>query len=187
MIYPFAVAAIAIPAFAFMPQSYVDRISTIQNVSSDGSFQGRVLAWHVAYAYARDHFPFGAGFYALQDPDLFAQYSSGQDSHAAHSIYFEVLGDNGFAGLAIYLAILFLCFWNTFLIRKRTKRDPEMAWMYDLAGMIQLMLFAFCVGGAALSMAYYDMLYIAAGLCRRCWRWCRKRRSNGSRSAFLKA
>jgi O-antigen ligase len=118
----------------------------------------------VAYVYARDHFPFGAGFYALQDQNVFARYAPGQSSHAAHSIYFEVLGDNGFAGLAIYLCILFLCFWNTFVIRKRTKHVPEMAWMYDLAGMLQLMLFVFCVGGAALSMAYYDMFFIVAGL-----------------------
>jgi hypothetical protein len=30
--------------------------------------------------------------------------------------------------------------------------------------MIQLSLFVFCVGGAALSMAYYDVFFIWAGL-----------------------
>jgi probable O-glycosylation ligase (exosortase A-associated) len=163
-LYPFIAAAIVIPAWAFMPQSYVDRINTIQNAGSDSSFQGRLAAWKVALGYAEDHLPFGAGFAGATTPQIFARYAPGEDSHAAHSIYFEVLGDNGFVGLALYLVILFLCFWNTFVIRKRTKRNPEMAWMYDLAGMLQLMLFVFCVGGAALSFAYYDMLFISAGL-----------------------
>jgi len=164
LIYPLIAAAIVIPAWNFMPQSYVDRIMSIQDAGSDSSFTGRLDAWSVAYGYAKDHFPFGAGFAGATTPGIFAIYAPGKDSHAAHSIYFEVLGDNGFVGLAIYLAILFLCFWNSFLIRKRTKGNPELAWMYDLAGMLQLMLFTFCVGGAALSFAYYDMLFISAGL-----------------------
>jgi probable O-glycosylation ligase (exosortase A-associated) len=164
LIYPFIAAAIAIPAWTFMPQSYVDRMATIQNVDADQSFQGRLEAWTVAYDYARDHFPFGAGFAGATTSEVYHIYEPDKDWRAAHSIFFEVLGDAGFGGLALYLAILFQCFWNTLLIRKRTKKDPEMAWMYDLAGMIQLVLFVFCVGGAALSMAYYDMLFIAAGL-----------------------
>jgi hypothetical protein len=45
-----------------------------------------------------------------------------------------------------------------------TKRQPDLLWAYDLTGMVQLTLFVFCVGGAALSLAYYDMLFICAGL-----------------------
>ena len=163
-LYPIVAAIVVIPALHFMPQSYVDRINTIQNAQSDASFEGRINAWRVAMGYARDHFPFGAGFSGPELPQVFSVYAPGQDTHAAHSIYFQVLGDNGYVGLAIYLAILFLCFWNTFQIRRRTKRIPEYTWLYDLAGMIQLTLFVFCTGGAALSFAYYDVLFIAAGL-----------------------
>ena len=163
-LYPVVAALVLIPVFQFMPQSYVDRISTIRSAQDDGSFQGRVAAWRVATDYALDHFPFGAGFSGPELPQVFGRYAPGEDSHAAHSIFFEVLGDNGFVGLAIYLVILFLCFWNCFELRGRTKRIPAMAWIYDLVGMIQLTLFAFCLGGSALSFAYYDVLFIAAGL-----------------------
>jgi probable O-glycosylation ligase (exosortase A-associated) len=163
-LYPFVAAAVVIPALAFMPQSYVDRIKTIQTASSDASFEGRVNAWHVAFGYAKDHFPFGAGFSGPELPQVFGQYEPGQDTHAAHSIYFQVLGDNGFVGLAIYLLILLTCFWNSSVIRKRTKGDPELAWAFDLSGMVQLTLFIFCVGGAALSFAYYDLFFMCAGL-----------------------
>jgi probable O-glycosylation ligase (exosortase A-associated) len=163
-LYPLLAAAVVIPAYNFMPEKYVARISTIQDAQSDGSFQGRVTAWRVAWGYARDHFPFGAGFSGPELPQIFDRYAPGADTHAAHSIYFQVLGDNGWVGLLIYLAILFLCFWNSFQLRKATKRVAEMAWIYDLVGMLQLTLFTFCVGGAALSFAYYDVLFISAGL-----------------------
>ena len=45
-----------------------------------------------------------------------------------------------------------------------TKGRPEFAWAYDLAGMLQLTLFVFCLGGAALSFAYYDGFFISCGL-----------------------
>jgi putative inorganic carbon (HCO3(-)) transporter len=163
-LYPIVAAAVIVPALHFMPQTYFDRLGTIQNAQSDDSFVGRLTAWHVAFSYARDHFPLGAGFAGPQLPSVFGYYAPGQAGHAAHSIYFEVLGDSGFAGLALYLGLLGLCFWNTLMIRKKTKRIAEMAWVFDLAGMIQLTLFVFCVGGAALSFAYYDLLFILAGL-----------------------
>jgi len=74
------------------------------------------------------------------------------------------MGDNGFTGFAIYLVILGLAFWNCSSILRRARGQPEFAWARDLAAMIQLTLFVFCVGGAALSMAYYDVFAICLGL-----------------------
>jgi putative inorganic carbon (hco3(-)) transporter len=164
-LYPLVAGMVVFYAYQFMPQSYFDRISTIQNPEADGSFQGRMDAWHVAYGYAKDNFPFGAGFSGPELPQIFSKYEPGKDTHAAHSIFFQVLGDNGFVGLAIYLLILAVIFWNSILLRHRTKNIPELSWVYDLSGMLQLTLIAFCVGGSALSFAYYDVLFIAAALC----------------------
>ena len=47
---------------------------------------------------------------------------------------------------------------------KAAQNRPELSWAGDLARMIQLSMFAFCVGGAALSMAYYDVFVIYLGL-----------------------
>ena len=94
---------------------------------------------------------------------MFFHYIPVTETHAAHSIYFQVLGDTGFPGLAIYLVILFLAFLNCYRIRKATRKRPELEWAYDLATMIQLSLVAFCVGGSALSLAYYDIPFIWAG------------------------
>ena len=163
-LYPLVAGIVAFYAYTFMPQSYFNRISTIQNAQADGSFQGRLEAWHVAYGYAKDNFPFGAGFSGPELPQVYSKYEPNNDTHAAHSIFFQVLGDNGFAGLAIYLLILLVIFWNSIVIRHKTNKIPELSWAYDLSGMLQLTLVAFCVGGAALSFAYYDVFFIAAAL-----------------------
>lgn len=150
--------------FYFMPQGFWDRMDTIQSMSSDPSFQGRVLAWKVAYYYAVDHFPFGAGFYGPQLDSVFHVYFPKETSHAAHSIFFQVLGEHGFIGLAIYLAILGGAFAQSFRLIALCRSRQELAWVSRLASMIQISLFVFSVAGAALSMAYYDVFIICIAL-----------------------
>lgn len=153
-----ALIAVLVPAYFFMPQAFFDRLSTLQHASSDESFQGRVMAWQVAFKYATDHFPFGAGFYGPQLSGIFNAYFPGATTHAAHSIYFQVLGEHGFIGLAIYLAIVVLSFWICMQVSK--KRSGSDTWDQKLARMMQISLVAFFVGGAALSMAYYDLFIV---------------------------
>lgn len=159
-VFPITVAVVAIPAIMFMPHGFWDRLNTFNNLDSDGSFQGRVMAWKVAYYVARDHFPLGVGFAAPEKPAVFGAYFPGADTHAAHSIYFQVLGEHGFIGLFFFLVILLLAFRNTQVIRKITRSRPDLAWIRDLATAIQLGLLTYCVGGAALSMAYDDLAVI---------------------------
>ncbi len=163
-LYPLVAAGLLIPAMQFMPENYFSRINTIQDAQSDGSFQGRLDAWGVAWGYAVDHFPFGAGFHGCQTIQVFSHYAPGKETHAAHSIFFQTLGDNGFIGLFIFLALLFVAFRNSMTIRKYSKGNPELGWAYDLSGMIQLSLFVYCLGGSALSFAYYDNMFILTGL-----------------------
>src|SRR3569833_2907994 len=57
MLAPLAVA-IAVP---FLPQSYMDRMSTIQNHQEDESAETRVAVWQWTWNYVKDH-PLGGGF-----------------------------------------------------------------------------------------------------------------------------
>jgi putative inorganic carbon (HCO3(-)) transporter len=157
-VYLVALALVLVPAYYLMPQAFFDRVGTIQNASTDGSFQGRVTAWHVAFRYAVDHFPFGAGFYGPQLKGIFNFYYPGEDNHAAHSIYFQVLGEHGFIGLAIYLLIAVVSLSVCARVAKRREGVSPQA--QKLGAMIQLSLVAFFVGGAALSMAYYDLFVV---------------------------
>jgi probable O-glycosylation ligase (exosortase A-associated) len=151
-------------AVNFMPEHFLHRADTIADATQDESVQGRLFAWRVAFHYASDHFPFGAGFYGPQLPGIFHRYFPQETTHAAHSIYFQVLGEHGFIGLFLYLAILGAAFWRCSKIISLTRGVPEQRWAHDLAMAIQASLFVFCVGGAALSMAYYDLFIIEVAM-----------------------
>jgi probable O-glycosylation ligase (exosortase A-associated) len=158
------VVALAVPVYNFMPESFHERVNSISDAKNDASFQGRLDAWEVAYKVAIDRFPMGAGFYGPQRHAIFHHYLPGVDAHAAHSIYFQVLGEHGFVGLAIYLALIAAAFLTAARLRKLTRGVPELEWNYQLASMIQVSLVAFCVGGAALSLAYYDVFIMEVTL-----------------------
>jgi probable O-glycosylation ligase (exosortase A-associated) len=116
---------------------------------------GRINAWWMAWNLAKAR-PIGGGFEVIT-PELFQKYAPDPlDLHAAHSIYFQVLGEHGFIGLALYLLILLLGLRNSQIIRRQTRNRPELLWAYDMASMLQVAVIGFCIGGAALSMAYYD-------------------------------
>jgi putative inorganic carbon (HCO3(-)) transporter len=148
-------AAIAI-ALLLMPDVFWERMQTISDASQDDSFHGRVIAWQVAMKYAADHFPFGAGFSAPQLEPIFNHYFPNEMPHAAHSIFFQVLGEHGYPGLALYLLMLALAARNSFIVVRQTRNRPGLQWAHDLGKYIQISLASFCVGGAALSIAYFD-------------------------------
>lgn len=151
-----------------MPSQWYHRMDTIGEYKEDASAMGRVNAWYMARNLAMDRL-MGGGF-QIYDGGVFAQYAPDPlDVHAAHSIYFQVLGEHGFLGLFIYLALGLLT-WRTgsWIIRK-TRLDPEMRWAADLATMCQVSLLGFAVGGTFLSLAYFDVPYyvMAALVCTR--------------------
>jgi hypothetical protein len=46
----------------------------------------------------------------------------------------------------------------------QARDNPELLWAFDLANMIRVALIGFYVGGAALSMAYFDGLFVLIAL-----------------------
>jgi len=49
-------------------------------------------------------------------------------------------------------------------IRLTARTIPSLDWAVDLVTMIQVSFLAFFVAGAALSMAYYDLVYLFIGI-----------------------
>jgi putative inorganic carbon (HCO3(-)) transporter len=154
------IAILCVFALNFMPSGFFDRMHSIGKAQDDSSFTGRVFAWRVAVNYAADHFPFGAGFYGPQLAGVFHAYFPNEFIHAAHSIYFQVLGEHGFIGDAIYLKLIGAGFLKCSQIIRRARKIPHLAWARDLGIALQASLLVFCVSGAALSMAYYDLFII---------------------------
>ena len=143
---------------AVMPQQWFDRMATIQNYDTDASAMGRINAWQMAFNLAKDK-PLGGGFDVFQ-PGMFAIYAPNpEDVHDSHSIYFEVLGEHGFIGLAFFL-MLGLATWRTASwVIKRARSDPAKRWAADLAAMVQVSLVGYASAGAFLGLAYFDYYY----------------------------
>ena len=156
-------ALVAMGLVAFMPASWEQRMTTIQAYESDGSAMSRLDSWKMCFNLANDR-PIGGGF-DVYTPQNYAKYNPGSritashGSTVAHSIYFSVLAEHGWVGLFIYLMVGVLTYRLASRIRRDTKNLPQAAWAHNLAGMCQVSLVGFAVGGTFLSLAYFDLPY----------------------------
>lgn len=147
---------LSIGILAFMPESWYNRMDTIQSYEEDASAMGRLNAWEYAYNAANHNF-FGVGFDSWS-PITFAQYAPNPlDVHAAHSIYFSVLADHGWLGLIMFLLIYYLSWKKLKGVIKYTEGLAGMENVNFLARMLQVSLIAYLVGGAFLSLSYFDL------------------------------
>lgn len=146
-------------AWFLMPESWTARMSTIQTYDQDASAMGRINAWWTTWNLAVDRFPIGGGF-AMYEPDVFMRYAPNPENIlVAHSIYFQILGEHGFMGLFLFLTIFGLTWINGSWVLRNTKNIPNLAWAHDLAAMCQVSLVGYAVGGAFLSLTYFDLPY----------------------------
>jgi putative inorganic carbon (HCO3(-)) transporter len=146
----------------YMPVQWSDRMDSIGEYHLDASAQGRLNAWGMAWNLAKDRF-FGGGF-AIYEPGVFAAYAADPlEVHAAHSIYFQVLGEHGFVGLGLYLLLGILTWRSAAWIARRAEPLADLRWAASLATMIQTSMVGFAVGGAFLSLAYFDVPYYLMG------------------------
>ena len=152
------IVLLALIGFSIMSDTWFERMETIRNYQEDASAQSRLNSWTYNLNLASDRFV-GGGFRS-ESPQTFAIYAPNPDDvHAAHSIFFGVLGDHGWVGLILFLTILMLT-WRSlsFVIREtRNSEDEKLANKGVLAKMLQVSLIAYCSGGAFLGLAYFDL------------------------------
>ena len=150
-----------------MPQQWYDRMATIRDYENDQSAMGRINAWKMAYNMAKNR-PLGGGFDCFHEYSFALYAPNPDDIHDSHSVYFEVLGDHGFIGFAIFM-LLGLMTWRTASwVTARAHRDREKRWLADLASMIQVALVGYGSAGAFLGLAYFDYYYTLIALVVLC-------------------
>jgi probable O-glycosylation ligase (exosortase A-associated) len=167
-----------------MPDTWQQRMATIQNYERDSSALGRINAWVMAFNLANDRF-FGGGF-EVYTHSVFGRYAPAPDDvHAAHSIYFQVLGEHGWVGLLLFVLIGWFGLRTAAQLRKQALALPETLWVHHLTGMIQVSMVGYAVGGAFLSLAYFDLPYNILVMLVACRAWMAEERwHNESVGAF---
>jgi probable O-glycosylation ligase (exosortase A-associated) len=146
-------------AIGFMPEKWTDRMKSIETYDKDASSMGRINAWKMATNLANDRPLVGGGF-GVDTPSNFARYAPDpEDLHAAHSIYFQVLGEHGYVGLILFLSLWLLVWRNASWIIRNSRSVEGLRWALDLARMVQVSLIGYAVGGAFQNQAYFDMPY----------------------------
>lgn len=174
------VVILAVVMSYFVSDEWTARMNTINEADEDGSFLGRLVAWKLSFILAMDHPLFGGGFKSIeyypvwlalsQDFFSYSFFYTGDalpdphKGHAAHSVYFQVLGEHGFIGLALYLGFITSAFAAARNVAARARKHAHTLWIARMATTLQLSIFAYCLGGAALSFAYFELLYAFCGI-----------------------
>lgn len=151
------ILAFLLAILPMMPAEWWTRMETIGTYDEDQSAQGRLYAWGVAWEVAK-HNLFGAGM-SYQHNTIFALFGTGGAPIAAHSIYFQILGNHGFVGLFIFVWLWFSTYRYAGWLNKNAIAIPQAKWAGNLGAMVQVALVGYAVGGAFLSLAYFDLPY----------------------------
>jgi O-antigen ligase len=166
-VYLAVLASLALVAVPFLPQKFTQRMNTISNHEADQSASTRVAVWKWTWEYAQDH-PFGGGFESYRANriryETKAAATSGSTtsiestvvedkSRAFHSAYFEMLGEQGWPGLVIWLLLHLLGLFQLEAIRRRLRgsQDPRDQSDRSLADALQQSYLIYLVGSAPCS------------------------------------
>jgi probable O-glycosylation ligase (exosortase A-associated) len=170
------VTAVSVP---FLPDSFTGRMSTIQGYQADQSASTRLAVWAWTWDYARDN-PMGGGFGAYRQNKIQVQTVDTQQSgnvsvvkaqtemdqgRAYHSAYFEMLGEQGFPGLLLFLLIHGAGLVRMEVIRRRYRKAVgEDGWIAPLATALQHFQIIYLVGAVFVAIAYQPLTLMVLGV-----------------------
>ncbi len=195
MLYIGLAGAAGMMALPFLPQSFLERMGTIENHQSDTSASTRVAVWKWTLDYVENH-PFGGGFDAyranrIKYRTVVAKTSGGTTSlefqdvedqgRAYHSSYFEMLGEQGWPGLFLWLWIQALGLWQMERLRSRWRKraaefpnDSSVQWQAPFANALQQAQLVYLLGSLFVGIAYQPFILMLIGIQCGLWSYCRR-------------
>jgi putative inorganic carbon (hco3(-)) transporter len=176
-------ALLGLAAIPFLPSSFTERADTIKNYKADESASTRLAVWAWTWEYVKEH-PMGGGFEVYRqnriryDIDSKAAPDQQADPYAPevkeivdqgrafHSSYFEMLGEQGFPGLIMWLIIQLGGVWRmeviTRIYRKRNRADET--WVAPLATALQNSQIIYLVGSLFVGIAFQAFFFMLTAL-----------------------
>lgn len=179
-----------IVALPFLPSAFTDRMSTIGNYQSDQSASTRVEVWKWTFDYALDN-PLGGGFTSYRSNSFeFTTTNVERDgstamvtqqvvidkSRAFHSSYFEMLGEQGWIGLGLFLLIHLLGITQMQRVKRawRGRTGERERWVSPLALALQQAQLIYLVGALFVGIAYQPFIMLIIGLQCALWSYTRR-------------
>lgn len=170
----------ALLSIPFLPASFTQRMQTIENHQGDESASTRVAVWMWTLDYVKDH-PGGGGFdnYLQNSFTYFAQSTITEAGgsridrrlvtdrgRAYHSAYFEMLGEQGYFGFALWALIHIICFVRTEIIRRVFARSdaPDERWISPFALALQQGHVVYMIGSLFVGIAYQPFIFMMLAL-----------------------
>jgi probable O-glycosylation ligase (exosortase A-associated) len=195
VLYLCILGAIGLAAVPLLPSSFTDRMSTIKTYKADESASTRLAVWKWTWEYAQTH-PFGGGFemYRQNQIRYDTEKVQGTDGNvsidrtltvdkarAFHSAYFEMLGEQGWPGLILWLTINIVGLVRMEIIRLRYRKASEdEEWVAPLAGALQIAHLVYLLGAAFIGIAFQPFVYMLIGAQIGLDTYLARRRSEGA-------
>ena len=161
-----------------LPSSFSSRMGTIENNQSDQSASTRIAVWKWTIGYAADN-PFGGGFDSYRgnrvqvtttDTPAGSTVTSSNklvdQGRAFHSAYFEMLGEQGWPGLALWLTLQISGLVQLESIRRRLSKSTDPRDLRDagLAMALQQGHIVYLLGANFVGIAYQPFVYMLIAL-----------------------
>ncbi|WP_294252539.1 putative O-glycosylation ligase, exosortase A system-associated [uncultured Sphingomonas sp.] len=178
LLYLGCVAAMGLAALPFLPSAFTERMGTIKTYQGDASASTRLAVWQWTMDYAREH-PLGGGFEAYRQNQIRYEKVAVEDqggvavvdrslevdkARAYHSAYFEMLGEQGYPGLAMWLLINLAGLLRMEVLRRRYARaEGGEAWIAPLAAALQNGHIVYLLGAAFVAIAFQPFIYMLIG------------------------
>ena len=188
-------AALALAAVPLLPTSFTARMSTIGNHEADQSASTRIAVWQWTLGYVKDH-PLGGGFYAYLSNRLVIETRDAETSgsttaiaiqtvtdqaRAFHSSYFEMLGEQGWPGLGLWLWLQLSGLWQMERLRRHWRKraaaegaGPDCQWQAPLANALQQAQLIYLLGAAFVGIAFQPFILMLIGLQCGLWTYLKR-------------
>jgi probable O-glycosylation ligase (exosortase A-associated) len=159
-----AVLLAVLAVLSFAPEKWQQRMGNLFFAGKlDQSAHQRLVSWQFAWNVAEEY-PITGGGMQCFTPEMFARFSNevlpgGGRSSGPHSIYFQILGEQGFVGLALFLSLIGACLLSLRKLRKLVTGLPSLNWVVAYANGLEGGFLAFLMSGAFLGRAYFDLFY----------------------------
>jgi probable O-glycosylation ligase (exosortase A-associated) len=150
-----------------LPGKVSERADLIENYEGDASAIQRLQSWAVAWNIAKDRPLTGAGFeFEYGDSARWFTYTEQKYmwattyARAAHSIYFQVLGQHGIVAALLYIGLLLGTLGSLGRSKKFASTRPDLSWIATYSSGMQIAIVGYMVSGAFLSSAYFDLAWL---------------------------